>query len=90
MAKDRQEIIAVLDHYEVGRRLPMAGSEPYSYRETIADQLMALPEVDEPLRELLSYCRDREEYKGRDNEIGADTAYRDVADKLAELLDGER
>jgi hypothetical protein len=45
---------------------------------------------DEQLRELLSYCRDREEYKGRNNEIGADTAYGDVADKLRLILDGER
>lgn len=51
---------------------------------------MAGPEAqDEALRELLSYCRDREVYKGRANEIGADTAYGDVADRLALILDGE-
>ena len=38
------------------------------------------------LRELVAYCREREVYKGRDNEIGADTAYGDVADQLEELL----
>lgn len=38
------------------------------------------------LRELVTYCRDREVYKGRDNEIGADTAYGDVADQLEKML----
>jgi hypothetical protein len=89
MAKDRQEIIAVLDLNLVGVGQMHRDDWP-SYRETIADQLMALPEVDEPLRELLSYCREREEYKGRANEIGADTAYGDVAGKLTAILDGER
>lgn len=44
---------------------------------------------NDKLRELLSYCEERMEYKGRDNEIGADTAYGDVADKLRGILDGE-
>lgn len=64
-----------------------------------ATKVRALPEPtmhilyttaqDDALRELLSYCREREVYKGRDNEIGADTAYGDVADRLAKILDGE-
>jgi hypothetical protein len=49
----------------------------------------AAHDQDEALRELLSHCREREVYKGRDNEIGADTAYGDVADRLAKILDGE-
>jgi hypothetical protein len=40
----------------------------------------------EALRQLVAYCREREVYKGRDNEIGADTAYGDVADRLDDIL----
>lgn len=54
-----------------------------------AEFVSAVLKQDETLRELLSYCREREVYKGRDNEIGADTAYGDVADRLAKILDGE-
>jgi hypothetical protein len=45
------------------------------------------PVVDrEALRQLVAYCREREVYRGRDNEIGADTAYGDVADRLDAVL----
>lgn len=39
--KDRREIIAVLDLHNVGERV----DNPLSYRQTLADALMALPEV---------------------------------------------
>lgn len=40
--KDRQEIIAVLDLHGVGERV----DNPLSYRETLADALMALPDYE--------------------------------------------
>lgn len=52
----------------------------------LAEELQPTKPVADRLHELVSYCREREEYKGRDNEIGADTAYGDVADKLQEIL----
>ena len=62
-----------------------------TYRARAAEALAAaLPHLrvqETPgLRELVSYCREREVYKGRDNEIGADTAYGDVADRIEEML----
>lgn len=43
MTADRQEIIAVLDLHLVGQVLP---ENWQSYREALADALMALPDVD--------------------------------------------
>ena len=43
MPKDRQEIIALLDQHQVGAAVP--SNLLYSYRETLADALMDLPEV---------------------------------------------
>lgn len=68
--------------YNVVDRLKMAIRADEIFSEIRAEQ-------DAALRELLSYCKEREVYKGRDNEIGADTAYGDVADKLSVILDGE-
>lgn len=90
MAKDRQEIIAVLDLARVGQRIVPHWQ---GYRETIADSLMALPEVgDEQLRELLSHCRNLgEDYPAACPACeDARMAYADVAEKLAGILDGER
>lgn len=75
--------------YVVRSRKPTLSNDP---ADTVANSIAIgtwMREKDEALRELLSYCRGREEYKGRANDIGADTAYGDVADKLAAILDGE-
>lgn len=48
---------------------------------------------DEQLRELLSYCRSAARGNRSDTDLeasGAGTAYDDVADKLAAILDGEQ
>lgn len=55
--------------------------------EAAVPLLAPQPVVDrEALVQLVAYCREREVYKGRDNEIGADTAYGDVADRLDAVL----
>lgn len=76
---DRQEVIAVLDAHEVGRYVPVVRWP--SYREVVADALMALTETRAAFVQV--QCTDMEDYARIHNE-GYAEAVRQFGEVLAD------